>query len=202
MAARSSAYRSRDPHSGATRARAGWRSIFLAAVSLSAGARPRRGCSQMDVATSIEIQLPIFVEQFQSQFVGFQAPRGEILLNQSLQPESWFPTPLIDCYSLTSTWLPTESEAPSINPRCARFSFAFPRLRVFPCFAFPAMLLSWRFTFPGDSSFLAVRVSWRFPCPGDSHLAIPNMSWRAVVWSYFNFNSKSVPGCFWCPRAV
>ena len=76
---------------------------------------------------------------------------------------------------LVPTWLPTESEAPSINPRCARFSFAFPR-----CFAFRP----WRFTFPGDSSacpgaslflagyssLLAVRVSLRFPCPGNSRV--------------------------------
>ena len=43
-----------------------------------------------------------------------------------------------------------------------------------------------------------ILLSWWFAFPGDSRvLAIPNMSWRAVVWSYFNFNSKSVPGCFW-----
>ena len=119
------------------------------------------------------------------------------------QEESWFPTPVIDCHSLT--WLPTKSEAPSINPRSRVFSSRFLGASRFPWRAslFLAILLSWRFAFPGDSSVLAVRVSWRFPCPGDSPvLAIPNTSWRAVVWSYFNFNSKSVPGCFWCPRAV
>ena len=46
------------------------------------------------------------------------------------------------------TWLPTESEAPSINPKCVRFSFAFPR-------RLASVLLPWRFTFPGDSSVLA-----------------------------------------------
>ena len=66
MAARSSAYRSRVQHSEVTRAGAGRKSIFSAAVSPSAGARPRWGWSQMDVATSSVIQLPIFVEQFQS----------------------------------------------------------------------------------------------------------------------------------------
>ena len=73
----------------------------------------------------------------------------------------------------------------------SRFPGVFPAASLFL-----AILLSWHF------AFQAILLSWRFAFPGDSRLAIPNMPWRAVVWSYFNFNSKSVPGCFWRPRAV
>ena len=108
------------------------------------------------------------------------------------QEESWFPTQLI-AHSLPRGYRP--------SPRLRRFTQgrAFflrvsrsPTLRAWH-FAFPG-----RFFFPGCSRFLAIPASWRFPCPGDSQHVT---SWRAVVWSYFNFNSKSVPGCFWCPRA-
>ena len=90
------------------------------------------------------------------------------------QEESWFPTPLIDCHSLMPTWLPTESEAPSINPRCARFFFAFPRRFAFSL----ALRFSWRFFFPGGSRYLAIPVSWRFPCPDDSQHVLAG---RALV---------------------
>ena len=66
--------------------------------------------------------------------------------------------------------IPTESEAPSVNPKCGCFSFAFPRLFAFSLalrFSWRlAICISWRLPFPGDSHVLAV-PAWRFPtCPG------------------------------------
>ena len=83
------------------------------------------------------------------------------------QEESWFPTQLkVVGRSLTPTWLPTESEAPSINPRSRVFSSCFLGASRFPrrrASLFLAILLSWRFAFPDGSRFLAIPVSWRFP---------------------------------------
>ena len=61
------------------------------------------------------------------------------------------------------TWLPTESEAPSINPRCVRFFFAFPR----------------RFAF-----------SLAIPMPGDSRLAVLAAAGRGLVVLQLNDTSK------------
>ena len=90
-----------------------------------------------------------------------------------LQPGRILVPHAINC-SLTPTWLPTESEAPSIYPRSRVFSSRFPGASRFPWrFAFPgdssvlALRFSWRFFFPGGSRFLAISVSWRFPCHGD-----------------------------------
>ena len=71
------------------------------------------------------------------------------------------------------TRLPTESEAPLINPRCARLFFlrVSPALHVFPGdSSVLALRFSWRFFFPGGSRFLVITVSWRFPSGDSQHV--------------------------------
>ena len=102
---------------------------------------------------------------------------------------------------LISTWLPTESEAPSINPKYALFSFVFPRteLRVFPGSSlFLAILTSvlatgdWRFAFPGDSRVLAIPIP-----PGDSPHVLAGHG--LVVLQHNTLSKVRSWLLFWCP---
>ena len=109
------------------------------------------------------------------------------------QEEAWFPTPLISG-RLSSTWLPTESEAPSLKkvqkrvtrilvrlfasePKVRAFFLRVsPALRVFPARRFPfprRFAFSRRFEFSRSFAF-----PWRFAFPGDSSFLAVRVSWR------------------------